>query len=130
MRNEGGGFAEILRLRPQLFCAPLDKQATFSTAQDDETGRCPKVCDGRFPRIASLPLEGKVPRRGRIGHSRHERQMRKAEKCAAHVGKRESQASNGKDFSLTLEMTIRESFLVPSHKSLVTSHQSLLIPSY
>ena len=92
-------------------------------------GRCPKVCDGRFPRIASLPLEGKVPRRGRIGHIRHERQMRKAEKCAAHVGKRESQASNGKDFSLTLEMTIRESFLVPSHKSQVTSHQSLLIPN-
>ena len=38
MRNGGGGFAEILRLRPQLFCLPLDKQAMFSTAQDDETG--------------------------------------------------------------------------------------------
>ena len=22
---------------------------TFLAAQDDETGRCPKVCDGRFP---------------------------------------------------------------------------------
>ena len=63
MRNEGGGFAANIY------------------------GRCPKVCDGRFPRIASLPLEGKVPRRGRIGHSRHERQLGKAEKCAAHVGK-------------------------------------------
>ena len=30
--------------------------------------------------------------------------------------------ANDKDFSLTLEMTIRESFLVPSRKSLVTSH--------
>ncbi len=53
MRSEGGGFAAILRLRPQLFCAPLDKQATFSTAQDDETGRGPKVvCKSlvlRFP---------------------------------------------------------------------------------
>ena len=38
MRNGGGGFAEILRLRPQLFCLPLDKQAMFSTAQDDEMG--------------------------------------------------------------------------------------------
>ena len=30
----------------------------FRAAQDDETGRCPKVCDGRFPRIASLPHAG------------------------------------------------------------------------
>ena len=22
---------------------------TYLAAQDDETGRCPKVCDGRFP---------------------------------------------------------------------------------
>ncbi len=36
----------------------------------------------------SLPLEGKVPPKGRIGHRRYERQMRKAEKCAAHVGKK------------------------------------------
>ena len=122
MRSKGGGFAAILRLRPQLFCAPLDKQATFSTAQDDETGRGPEVCDGRFPSYRQPSPRGEGAPQGRIGHSRYERQMRKAEKCAAHVGKRESQASNDKDFSLTLEMTIRESFLVPSHKSLVTSH--------
>ena len=35
--------------------------------------------------INSLPLEGKVAK-GRIGHRRQERQMRKAERCAAHVG--------------------------------------------
>ena len=35
--------------------------------------------------INSLPLEGKVAK-GQIGHKRQERQMRKAERCAAHVG--------------------------------------------
>ena len=30
-----------------------------------------------------LSLEGKVPRRGGIGHRRYERQMRKVERCAA-----------------------------------------------
>ena len=35
--------------------------------------------------------------KGRIGHRRHERQMRKAEKCAAYVGERESLTANGKD---------------------------------
>ncbi|MBD9031782.1 MAG: hypothetical protein EGR19_06235 [Dialister sp.] len=34
---------------------------------------------------------------GRIGHRRHERQMRKAEKCAAYVGKRESLTANNND---------------------------------
>ena len=47
----------------------------------------------------AFPSRGRCPVGG-IGHSRHERQMRKAEKCAAHVGKRESQAANDKDFSL------------------------------
>ena len=32
------------------------------------------------------PLGEGAPK-GRIGHKRHERQMRKAEKCAAQVGK-------------------------------------------
>ena len=31
---------------------------TFPAAQDDETGRCPKVCDGGFPSYQSLPLAG------------------------------------------------------------------------
>ena len=33
-----------------------------------------------------LPMEGGAPK-GRIGHWRDERQMRKAERCVAHVGK-------------------------------------------
>ena len=32
-------------------------------------------------------LVSQPSRKGRIGQRRHERQMRKAEKCAAHVGK-------------------------------------------
>ena len=57
MRNEGGGFAAILRLRSQLFW-----HSTFLAAQDDETGRCPKVvCKSlvlRFPNhwhVSQLP---------------------------------------------------------------------------
>ena len=42
------------------------------------------------------PLGAGAPQ-GRIGHRRHERQMRKAEKCAAHVGERESLTANDND---------------------------------
>ena len=43
------------------------------------------------------PLGEGAPQ-GRIGHRRHERQMRKAEKCAAYVGgKRESLTANDND---------------------------------
>ena len=63
MRNEGGGFAEIDDEVADVLAFVIS-HTTFLAAQDDETGRCPKVCDGSFPRIASLPLEGKVPRRG------------------------------------------------------------------
>ena len=42
------------------------------------------------------PLGEGAPQ-GRIGHRRHERQMRKAEKCAAYVGKRESLTGNDND---------------------------------
>ena len=38
MRNEGGGFAEILRLRSQLFWHSFISHTTFLAAQDDETG--------------------------------------------------------------------------------------------
>ena len=46
-----------------------------------------RICEKKNNDGQSLPLEGKVPRRGRIGHWRYERQMRKTEKCAAHVWK-------------------------------------------
>ena len=35
--------------------------------------------------------------KGRIGHRRYERQMRKAERCSAYVGKREPLTANGND---------------------------------
>jgi len=40
MRNEGGGFAAI----DEEVLAFVISHTTFLAAQDDETGRCPKVC--------------------------------------------------------------------------------------
>ncbi len=70
---------------------------TFLAAQDDETGRCPKVCDGRFPSYRQPSPRGEGAPKGRIGHRWYERQMRKAEKCAAYVWKRETLTANDND---------------------------------
>ena len=43
------------------------------------------------------PSKGRREKEGRIGHQRNERQMRKAERCAAYVGKRESLTANDND---------------------------------
>ena len=43
----------------------------FLAAQDAKWDDARKFAMAGFPCIASLPLEGKVPRRGRIGHWRH-----------------------------------------------------------
>ena len=50
IRNEGGGFAEIDD-EVAAVLAFVISSATFLAAQDDETGRCPKV-----PWIAGFPL--------------------------------------------------------------------------
>ena len=42
MRNEGGGFAEIDE-EVAAVLAFVISHTTFLAAQDDETGRCPKV---------------------------------------------------------------------------------------
>ena len=42
MRNEGGGFAEIDD-EVAAVLAFVISHMTFLAAQDDETGRCPKV---------------------------------------------------------------------------------------
>ena len=42
IRNEGGGFAEIDE-EVAAVLAFVISSATFLAAQDDETGRCPKV---------------------------------------------------------------------------------------
>ena len=43
MRNEGGGFAEIDEEVAAVLSFVIS-HTTFLAAQDDETGRCPKVC--------------------------------------------------------------------------------------
>ena len=50
--------------------------------------------------VSQPSTRGEGTPKGRIGQGRYERQMRKAEKCAAHVGKRESLVADDKDFSL------------------------------
>ena len=47
--------------------------------------------------VSQLSPLGEGAPQGRIGYRRHERQMRKAEKCAAYVGKRESLTANDND---------------------------------
>ena len=43
MRNEGGGFAEIDDEVADVLAFVIS-HTTLLVAQDDETGRCPKVC--------------------------------------------------------------------------------------
>ena len=50
IRNEGGGFAANIY------------------------GRCPKVCDGRFPSYRQPSPRGEGAPKGRIGHWRYERE--------------------------------------------------------
>ena len=47
---------------------------TYLAAQDDETGRCPKVCDGSFPSCRQPSPRGEGAPKGRIGHQRYERE--------------------------------------------------------
>ena len=96
IRNEGGGFAEIDD-EVAAVLAFVISHTTYLAAQDDETGRCQNVCDGRFPSYRQPSPRGEGAPKGRIGHRRYERQMRKAEKCAAYVWKRETQTANDND---------------------------------
>ena len=73
MRNEGGGFAEIDE-EVAAVLAFVISHTTFLAAQDDETGRCPKVCDRRFPSYRQPSPRGEGAPKGRIGHRRYERE--------------------------------------------------------
>ena len=64
MRSEGSGFAEILRLRSQLFWHSLSHIRRFSPLRMTKQGDARRSLDTKFPSYVSLPLEGKVPRRG------------------------------------------------------------------
>ena len=56
MRNEGGGFAEIDD-EVAAVLAFVISSATFLAAQDDETGRCPKVvCKSLVTGYSSLQV--------------------------------------------------------------------------
>ena len=63
MRNEGGGFAEI-NDEVAAVLAFVISLTTFLVAQDAKRGDARRFAMAGFPRIASLPLRGKVPRRG------------------------------------------------------------------
>ena len=52
MRNEGGGFAAILRFKSQLFWHSLSHIRRFSPLRMTKKGRCSKVaCDWGLSRI-------------------------------------------------------------------------------
>ena len=59
-RVQGSGLSWRLRRDPSTQVAAVlafvISHMTFLAAQDDETGRCPKVCAGGFPSYRSLPL--------------------------------------------------------------------------
>ena len=50
-------------------------------------GDARRSLDSRFPSYRQPSPRGEGAPKGRIGHRRYERQMRKAERCAAHVRK-------------------------------------------
>ena len=49
MRNEGGGFAEILRLRSQLFWHSLSQVRRFSPLRMTKRGDARRYAESRFP---------------------------------------------------------------------------------
>ena len=97
MRNESGGFAAILRLRSQLFWHSLSHIRRFSSLRMTKRGDARRSVDRRFSSYRQPSPRGEGAPKGRIGHRRYERQMRKAERCAAYVGERESLPANGID---------------------------------
>ncbi len=54
MRNEGGGFAEILRLRSQLFWHSLSHIRRFSPLRMTKRGDARRYAESRFP-VSSFP---------------------------------------------------------------------------
>ena len=69
MRNEGAAHKSM--------------EAPWST----KSGDARKSLDSRLPSYRQPSPRGEGAPKGRIGHRRYEKQMRKAEKCAVHVGK-------------------------------------------
>ena len=78
MRNEGGGFAEILRLRSQLFWHSLSHIRRFSPLRMTKRGDARRSVDRRFSSYRQPSPRGEGAPKGRIGHSRHERERERA----------------------------------------------------
>ena len=59
MRNEGGGFAEILRLRSQLFWHSLSHIRRFSPLRMTKRGDAPKRHIPAFTHTSIIVLQGR-----------------------------------------------------------------------
>ncbi len=74
MRNEGGGFAEILRLRSQLFWHSLSHIRRFSPLRMTKRGDARRSVDRRFSSYRQPSPRGEGAPKGWIGHWRYERE--------------------------------------------------------
>ena len=64
VQGSRGGFVEILRLRSQLFWHSLSHIRRFSPLRMTKRGDARRLYEMTLFSYRSLPLEGKVPRRG------------------------------------------------------------------
>ena len=73
--------------RSQQFWHSLSHIRRFSPLGMTKRGDARRSVDRRFSSYRQPSPRGEGAPKGRIGHRRYEKQMRKAEKCAVHVGK-------------------------------------------
>ena len=74
MRNEGGGFAEILRLRSQLFWHSLSHIRRFSPLRMTKRGDARRLYELMRSSYRKPSPRGEGAPKGRIGHWRYERE--------------------------------------------------------
>ena len=74
--------------RSQLFWHSLSHIRRFSPLRMTKRGDARRSVDRRFSSYRQPSPRGEGAPKGRIEHRRYERQMRKAEKCAAYVGEK------------------------------------------
>ena len=74
----GGGFAEILRLRSQLFWHSLSHIRRFSPLRMTKRGDARRSVDRRFSSYRQPSPRGEGAPKGRIGHWRYERERERA----------------------------------------------------
>ena len=74
MRNEGGGYAAILRLRSQLFWHSLSHIRRFSPLRMTKRGDARRSVDRRLSSYRQPSPRGEGAPKGRIGYWRYERE--------------------------------------------------------